>query len=444
MSTARNESWTNRAGFVLAATGSAIGLGNVWRFSYVAGENGGGAFLLVYVACVVLIALPILLAEFAMGTRSRGDVVHAFSVSGAPRAWRAGGLLAACVAFLILSYYSVVAGWTLKYLFGYATGAIPALPREAVAEAFATFLRDPVEPLAWHALFMALTAFVVGAGVARGIERANRILLPLLAVTVVGLAAYAVSLPGAGKGLAFLFAPDWEALARPRLYLAALGQTFFSIGVGMGIMITYAAYFDRREQLPSSAAITASGDTLFAIVAGMAVFPVVFAFGLDPAQGPTLAFVTLPRIFAVMPGGAWVGVLFFFLLVAAALTSAVSLLEVLVAIAVRRGARRGAATALVAFAAFALGVPSALGSSVWAEVRLFGKEILDAADFLAANLLLPLAGIAVVLFVGWVLPRPLVLEACGLPAALARAWLALVRYFAPAAIALLLVTQLAS
>jgi len=432
--------WTGRAGFILAAIGSAIGLGNIWRFSYVTGENGGAVFLLVYGLCVLLIGLPVLLAEFVLGSRARGDVLLAFSHPRVSRAWRAAGVLAALVAFLILSYYSVIAGWGCRYFVSYVNGTSPGLPREALPDAFRDFVADPWQPALWHALFMTLTTLVVAAGVARGIERASRILMPVLAAMVILLAGYALSLPGASRGLAFLFTPDWSALATVRLYLAALGQALFSLGVAMGVMITYAGYIRTRERLAASAAAVALGDTLFAIVAGMAIFPIVFAFGMDPAYGPALAFVTLPQVFAIMPGGAWIGIAFFFLLSAAALTSAVSLLEVPVAIATRLGLPRAAAAAVIALCAFLAGVPSALGTGLWREVSIAGRGILEAVDFLAADLFLPVVGIAVVLFTGWALPREQALTGSGLPPVLARAWLAVVRYVAPVAMLLSMLT----
>jgi len=247
-----------------------------------------------------------------------------------------------------------------------------------------------------------------------------------------------LSLPGAARGLAFLFVPDWSALAAPGIYLAALGQAFFSIGVGMGVMITYGSYLRSNERLAASAGMIAAGDTLFAIVAGMAIFPIVFSFGMDPASGPALAFITLPKVFALMPGGAWFGLAFFFLLSAAALTSAVSLLEVPVAVARNRGWPRAGATALIAGCAFLAGVPSALGTGPLADVRIGGRGILEAVDFFAAELLLPVAGIAVVLFVGWGLPRGEALGATGLPPRAARSWLAALRYLVLTALLVIL------
>lgn len=435
---ANGESWSGRAGFILAALGCAVGIGNVWRFAYVAGDNGGGAFLLVYIACVALIGVPLLLSELVVGSRARADVVRAFAQPRAGRAWQGAGVLAAVVAFLILSYYSVIAGWVCKYFVDYLIGAHPAASGATPEEGFRAFVSDPWRPVLWHALFMILTAAVVAAGVERGIERASRVLMPLLGVLILLLAGYALSLPGAAKGLAFLFVPDWSALTAPKIYLAALGQAFFSIGVGMGVMITYASYLRSNERLASAAGLIAAGDTLFAVVAGMAIFPIVFSFGMDPASGAALAFITLPKVFAQMPGGAWFGLAFFFLLAAAALTSAVSLLEVPVAVIRNRGFSRAGATGSIALCAFLAGVPSALGMGPLAGVRIGGKEILEAVDFFAAELLLPLAAIAVALFVGWALPRGESLRASGLTPRAAQGWLAAVRYPVLAALLVIL------
>lgn len=441
------EQWGNRAGFMLATLASAVGLGNIWRFSYVAGENGGAAFLLAYVLCVVAIGLPAMLAELALGARARADVVEAFAPPGVSRAWRGAGALAAFASFAILSYYSVVAGWACRYFAGYLDGSLARLPRDDLAGNFAAFLASPAEPLVWHFIFMAATGAVVAAGVRRGIELAARVLMPLLAVLVLMLAGYALSLGGAAKAFAFLLVPDWSRLADPGLYLAALGQVFFSLGIGMGVLVTYGSYLGHGERLPGAAVTIAVGDTLFALVAGMAIFPAVFAFGLDPAQGPALAFETLPQVFVQMPGGHWFAVAFFFLLVAAALTSAVSLLEVPVAYAMRRSGRgRLTVTVPIALAAALAGIPAALGAGVWRDVRLLGRPPLEAMDHIAADLLLPVVAIALLGFVGWALPRREVVAAAGLRSAgLARSWFGAVRYLAPVAIALMLAaTALAS
>ena len=383
-------------------------------------------FLLVYVACVVAIGIPVMLAEFALGGRARCDVIAAFGARGA---WRAAGALALVTAFLILSYYAVVAGWSAKYLVDYATALLGSAPEADHAARFSAFVSNPASVVAWQAAFLAVTAALVTAGPQRGIERANRVLMPLLAIIVLLLAGFGLSLPGASRGLAFLFSPDWSALARPGLYLAAVGQAFFSLGIGMGVLLTYASYSAKRERLGTAALAIAAGDTLFAIAAGVAIFPAVFAFGMDPAQGPALAFVTLPQLFAVMPGGSVFGLAFFLLLTGAALTSAVSLVEVPVAWLMRRfGLSRAAATLWTSVAVFAAGLPSAVSPAV-----------LEGVDNMTSDTLLPLASIALLIYVGWVLPKQAALESAALRSPrLARAWLIAVRYVAPAALAALL------
>jgi NSS family neurotransmitter:Na+ symporter len=398
-------------------------VGNIWRFAYVAGENGGGAFLLVYVVSLVLVGLPVMLAEFALGSRGRCDVVAAFGSRGP---WPAAGALALGAAFVILSYYAVITGWCAKYLFDYVSGAGG---NTHFAQRYSDFVEDPVSVAAWQALILAVTAALVASGVQRGIERASRHLMPPLALIVVLLAGYALTLEGASRGIEFLFRPDWSLLTEPKIYLAAIGQVFFSLGLGMGVLLTYSSYSAERERLGAAAVTIAAGDTLFALAAGIAIFPAVFAFGLDPAQGPTLAFVTLPEVFTVMPHGAWVGTAFFLLLTGAALTSAVSLVEVPVAWLMRRfSLSRIAATLWIASAAFVTGLPSTLS-----------PDFLGRIDSFASNVLLPCASIALLIHVGWVLPRRVSMEHAGLHSVrLAYAWLAMVRYVAPASLAAML------
>lgn len=444
------EQWGSRLGFILATMGSAIGLGNIWRFSYVAGDNGGGAFLLVYIAAVLLIGLPLMLAELALGRHGRGDVVQAFARAAprhglAARIWPAIALLLVAGAVLILSYYAVIAGWTMRYFVDYLLSPFATTegPPDHAA-AFAAFIAHPWAPVAWQAGFMALTIAVVLLGVRGGIEALNRFLLPVLGLIVIGLALYSLSLPGAMAGVRFLFAPDWSALAEPGIYLAALGQAFFSLGLSMGVMTTYGGYLARTHRLPGAAATVAGGDTLFALIAGLAIFPAVFALGMAPSQGPTLAFVVLPQVFGRMPGGELFGLLFFALLAAAALTSAISLLEVAVSFFVRRFAlARSHAAIALGLATFLLGVPSALGFGLLDHVQIAGRGILDAVDTATSALLLPLAGIAFAVLAGWVWPRATALaetDLAGHP--LAGAWRILLRFVAPAVIVVILLRGL--
>lgn len=445
MSDTDRERWRSGRGFLLAALGSAVGLGNIWRFSYVAGENGGGAFLLVYLLMVLLVGVPLLLGEFALGRSTQRESASALETLAPGSHWRRIGLLGVLVSPLVLAYYAVIAGWVLKYLSLYALGASDSFAASDFAAAFHRFIAHPLEPLAWQFTVMLLTMLIVAQGIERGIELASTLLMPLLALLLLALALHNATLPGFAHAIAFLLQPDWRALLRPDVYLAALGQAFFSIGLAMGVMVTYGSYLARTRRLPGAVLTIVLGDTLVALMAGLVIFPAVFSFGLDPAQGPALAFVVLPEVFAQMPGGTLVGVAFFALLGIAALTSSVSLLEVPVAFAMQRfGWSRRRASLLLGGMIFLLGIPASLGFGPWAGLTLAGgRGILDAMDFVAVNLLLPLSGLLLALFVGWVWQRQDALAAADLlPASrLGRLWHFSMRYIVPLLVALVLVSS---
>ena len=394
--------WTSGYGFLLAALGAAVGLGNIWRFSYVAGENGGGAFVLVYVIAVLALGWPLLIAELALGRSTRADAVTAFARIAPSWPWRWVGWIGVLACIAILSYYPVVAGWVANYLWRYLYGAAAQAGSDGYAAQFRSVISDPAQALLWHSLVMVATVAIVAAGVERGIERACTFLMPVFILLLVLLGGYGLSLEGAGRAMSFLFTPDWAALREPQTYLAAIGQAFFSIGLGMGVLITYGAYVPARENLPRAALFIALGDTTIALLAGLMIFPAVFTYGVDPAYGPTLAFAVLPEVFEVMPGGRWFAIAFFLLLIIAALTSTVALLEVPVAwvVARWRWRRERAAAAMGAFA-LALGAPVALGYGVLAPERPGSPALLDRIDHVSSNILLPLGGIAVALFIGW-------------------------------------------
>jgi NSS family neurotransmitter:Na+ symporter len=436
--------WRSGRGFILATLGAAIGIGNIWRFSYVMGENGGGAFLIVYLGAVLIVGLPMLLGELALGRAARHEAVAAFRSLGRNWAWRKAGALGVLASFVILSYYAVISGWALKYFVDFASWTHPARTGSALGY-FQAFITGTAQPLIWHALVLALALAIVVGGIERGIERACNWLMPALAVIVVVLAAHSLTLRNAWTGMAYLFAPDWSAFARPQLYLAALGQAFFSLGLAMGVLVTYGSYIPGGSRLPAAALVITLGDTLFAVLAAIIIFPAVFSFGMNPEQGPGLAFVVLPEILWRMTAGQVVGIAFFGLLVVAAMTSLVALLEICIAYAVEKWTMsRPRATALVGVSAFLLGVPSSLGFGLWSGVRIGDFQILDAVDFAASNVLLPLSGLAIAAFIGWHWREADALAAIGINSRLlARLWRLAMRYVAPAAIVIVLLRSLA-
>lgn len=384
--------WATTTGFVLAALGSAIGLGNIWRFAYVAGENGGGAFIAVYLVAVAVLGLPLLIAELAIGRAARADAAAAFARLQARRPWRWAGLPGIAASLLILAYHPVITGWVLRYFWSYASGDPELATGADRAATFAAFVADPARSVLWCTLVVATAAAIVGAGVQQGIERASLLLMPLFALVVLALAAYAAMLPGAAEAAAFLFAPDWSMLLRPATYLAATGQAFFSIGLAMGVFVVFGSYLPEGVSLHRVALVVAAGDSAVALAAGFVVFSAAHSLGVDPAHGPALAFVVLPEVFAALPGGRWVGLAFFLMLLVAALTSVVALLEVPTSLAVARlgWSRRGAALTSAAVA-LVLTLPAAFGEA----------QVLERLDAAASTILLPLSGIAVALFAGW-------------------------------------------
>lgn len=438
------EHWGTRLGFICAAIGSAVGLGNIWRFPYVAGENGGAAFIVVYLLCILFCGLPIMIAELTIGRKAQSDAVGSFETLAPGKSWIFGGILGVLVGFFILSFYSVVAGWALKYFAAAVSGSLWEVDKAGFGKFFGGYIAQSWEPIFWQGAMMAATIYIVAGGVKNGLERWNRILIPTLAILVIILAAYSLTLDGAAKGVAFLFTPDWSKLADPNVYLTALGQAFFSLSIGMAVFITYGSYLSETTRLPVVAAATAAGDTIFAIIAGLAIFPAVFAFGLDPAAGAGLSFITLPGLFQVMPGGTVVGPLFFLLLVFAAVTSMASLLEVPVAFFMRvLNVPRCKMAIITGLVIFVIGIPSSLGFGVLGHVKWGDKTILDVLDFLMVNLALPIGGMVIALFVGWTWQRNSVLTDTDFAeGVLGIAWLWLLRVVAPVMVLFVLLHNL--
>lgn len=437
--------WSSRLAFLAAAVGSAVGLGSIWKFPYIVGVNGGGAFVLVYLGFVAAVGVPLMAAELALGRRGGPGVVRSLglAVGRARSRWNALGWLGVAAAFVILSFYSVVAGWALAYAVKAAVGGLAGHSAAASAALFEALLADPAELIGWHTLFLGVTALVVAQGVSAGIERMVRWLMPLFAVLLLALAGYGAAAGDFGRGLAFLFRPDFAALT-PAATLSAAGHAFFTLSLGMGAMIAYGGYLSPEVSVPKTAVWVAGADTVCSLAAGLAIFPIVFAFGLDPAEGPGLVFVTLPVAFQAMPGGALVAVLFFVLLAIAALASAVSALEPVVAAtgAVEAGPARRRWTWILAGAAWALGLVSALSFNVWAHVRVpgLGLGLFDALNFATAEVALPVVGVGIALYVGWAAPKALAADFA--TTAGRRLWLLLVRFVAPAVVAAVLIDAL--
>jgi NSS family neurotransmitter:Na+ symporter len=441
-STDGRDQWSGRWAFVLAAAGSAIGLGNIWKFPYMAGENGGSAFVLVYIAAVVVVVLPVLIAEVMLGRRAQRNPVDALALlaseAGASRAWRALGMMGVVTGFLILSFYSVVAGWMLDYLVWSARGEFAGFDAEAAQGRFASLLGDPGRLLLWHSVFMLMTVLVVGRGVAHGLERANKLLMPALFGIVLVLLAYGVFWGDIGRAVSFMFRTDFSKIT-PAAALAAMGQAFFSLSVGMGAMMVYGSYLGRDASIPHTCAVVALADTLVALLAGVAVFAIVFAHeGLTPTAGPGLVLKTLPIAFADMAGGRWIGALFFVLLIFAAWTSAISLLEPITAwVTENTRLSRLRAAALIGAAIWFLGIAVVLSFNDWQDVRLVGLGIFDFLDYLTSSVLLPLGGFLIAVFAAWIMPRIHTHEELALHTPWYEAWRFTVRYISPVAIALI-------
>jgi len=434
--------WSGRLAFFMAAVGSAVGLGNVWKFPYMAGTGGGSAFVLMYLGFVLLIGVPILMAELMLGRKGGQDPVGGLTSLGRQFAhrpqwgWIAGaGVLA---ALLILSFYSVVAGWALAYVPKLALGQFTGTDATASGSAFGALLADPGLLILWHTLFMGLTVVIVAGGVTRGIEVAVTWLMPGLFLLLLVLLAYAAVAGDFAAGAAYLFKLEPQAITA-EVAIAAAGQAFFSLSIGLGVMLAYGSYLPPGISIPRTSVAIALADTAVAVIAGLAIFPIVFANGLNPAEGPGLVFVTLPVAFGNMPAGAWIGAAFFVLLAVAAITSSVSLLEPAVAVFTRRTRlSRLAVAGGTGVLAWGLGLLTVFSFNIWADVKPLGgdRTIFDWIDFVTASIMLPVGGVLLALFAGWKLPRDVARSELAFRSALLfDLWRFLVRWVAPLAIA---------
>jgi NSS family neurotransmitter:Na+ symporter len=401
--------WSSRLAFILAVSGSAVGLGNIWRFPYLAGENGGGAFVLIYLACVFVVGLPVMMAEILIGRRGRRNPVATMKLVGAEetgsQGWRFVGIVGVATGFVILSFYSVIAGWAVAYIFEGGSGVFTGADSETVGSVFTGLISDPKTTGIWHTFFMAITVFVVALGVEEGLERAVRILMPALVLLLLVLLGYGVVNGAFYEGFVFLFEPRFSDLSGQGV-LEALGQAFFTLSVGMGAIMAYGAYLPSEESIGGTAFAVALADTGIAILAALVIFPIVFAHGMDPAQGPGLVFQSLPLAFGQMPGGVIVAVLFFVLLTFAAWTSAISLMEPAVTFFIEQlGFVRKTAALLVGGIIWALGWLTVLSFGPWSGLRFFQGTIFDNLDFLTNNIMLPIGGLAIVVFAGWFMAK---------------------------------------
>ncbi|MEH6518253.1 MAG: sodium-dependent transporter [Halioglobus sp.] len=406
--------WSSRLAFIMAAVGSSVGLGNFWRFPFEAGRNGGGAFVITYLICILLIALPLLLAEFAIGRRGQQSAVGSYKrvaeLSNRSSAWRAIGWFGMVVVFLILSYYSVIAGWIMAYIPIIASGKLTGASASDVGQIFANLLASPWILTAGHAVFMAVTTFIVARGIKGGIELAVKILMPAFFVMLLLITIASAIIGDFAAGASFLLTPDFSKIT-PLVVLSATGQAFFTLSLSGALMVTYGAYSTGDVNLPRVGLTVALSDTLVAVMAGLAIFPIVFAFGLDAAEGPGLLFVTLPVAFAQMGGGGLVfGLVFFLLALFAALTTSISLLEVATSWAEEKaGGHRAKVATILGLLAFLIGMLSVLGQNVWSDIHPLGalkifedQGILDTFDTVLGKIMMPLTGVFVAIFAGWV------------------------------------------
>jgi len=446
--------WSSQSAFLLAAIGGALGLGNIWRFPYVAGTSGGGAFVIIYIGFIVLIGIPLVMAELALGRRGGQSAVKTMQKltadEGRSTFWHAGGWFAIVTPIIALTFYSVVASWSLDYIYKAFTGRFTGISGTESADLFNGLLADPFRMAVWTALFLLISGGVVALGVRRGLETTVKLLMPALGLIIAGLVIYAAITADFSGALAFLFTPDFSKVTGT-VVLKAMGQAFFSLTVGVGAMITYGAYMSPSISIPRAACAIAAADTLSALLMGLAIFPLVFAHNLAPAEGPGLIMVTLPIAFGQVPGGIVVGTLFFILMFIAALTSALAMIEPMVSwLEEQRGLHRSLATALLIGGVWVASLSMVLSFNDWSDVHPLGfieffatMTMFDLMDFFAANIMVPCGALLLALFSGWAMSSHSLRAELGLSdGPLFRAWMALVRYVAPLAIGAILIGNL--
>lgn len=432
------QQWSTRISFILAAAGAAVGLGNIWKFPYVAGENGGGAFVLVYLFCIALLGVPMLMAEVLIGRRGQQNPVNSMASlareAGAKPAWKNVGRLGVVTGFLLLSFYVVVAGWALAYIPITATGTFVGLQPQEVGQMFDGHLQQPLPLIGWSTLVLLLTLGIVGRGVRKGLEKAANLLMPLLFVFLLILVGYASTTGHFGEAVEFMFKPDFEKLTASGV-LIALGHAFFTLSIGGGAMMIYGSYLSPQVSIARTSILVAILDTAAALLAGLAIFPIVFAYGLEPGGGPGLIFVTLPIAFGQMPLGTLFGTLFFLMLSVAALTSAFSLIEPAIAwLTEKRLMSRFKASVLGGSGIWLLSLGTVFSFNIGADWTLAGKTFFESLDYLISGWMLPLGGLLMALFTAWVMKPEATAEELGGDSAAYRLWLVLIRFLVPVVI----------
>lgn len=398
MTHTKRATFGSKIGVILATVGCAVGLGNIWRFPYMLGENGGAAFLLVYISCILFLGIPVMITEFFIGRYSRKNAAGAFKVMAPGTKWSVIGYNGVAAAFLILGYYAVVSGWTLEYIVQAFSGSLEGKNATDFADEFTAFSTGVFRPILWTVVFIALTHIIIISGVKEGIERASKVMMPVLFLILIALCVRSATLPGASEGLSFLFNPDFSKIDSS-VVLSAMGQAFFSLSIGMGCLITYASYFGKQTNLQTTALQVTILDTLVAVLAGVMIFPAVFSFGIEPTTGPELVFITLPNVFEQLPFGNIWSFVFFVLLALAALTSTISLHEVSTAyVHEEYHVSRKKAAIIVSVGVTIVGILCSLSMGLLSSYTLFGLNFFNLLDFVTAKIMLPLGGMMICIF----------------------------------------------
>ena len=398
MTHTKRATFGSKIGVILATVGCAVGLGNIWRFPYMLGENGGAAFLLVYISCILFLGIPVMITEFFIGRYSRKNAAGAFKVMAPGTKWSVIGYNGVTAAFLILGYYAVVSGWTLEYIVQAFSGSLEGKNATDFADEFTAFSTGVFRPILWTVVFIALTHIIIVSGVKEGIERASKVMMPMLFLILIALCVRSITLPGASEGLTFLFNPDFSKIDSS-VVLSAMGQAFFSLSIGMGCLITYASYFGKQTNLQTTALQVTILDTLVAVLAGVMIFPAVFSFGIEPTTGPELVFITLPNVFEQLPFGNIWSFVFFVLLALAALTSTISLHEVSTAyVHEEYHVSRKKAAIIVSVGVTIVGILCSLSMGLLSSYTLFGLNFFNLLDFVTAKIMLPLGGMMICIF----------------------------------------------